>query len=411
MIRTCILILCLCTTFLSMSIGQGFRVDSFSRNGQMTWTDNQTNGHYRVEWTSSLATSNWISDWSSLSQLSATGGVITAEVPMFYRVVHYPESSVVSGIEFRLVPAGGQPGGPQYHFYMSKYEITTEEYVEFLNDAEANQGSPRGSSMYFTDAGDIYMDSSMTASEMLFDISDSYVFRNTGTTVGERFWCFEDAKRRPIAGVSWYGALKFCNWMTLASGRTEAERCYSEGLDSTNWIPAHISYADWADGFDSQERWDWNTERTGFRLPMDDYEESASYFNEFYKAGAWSGSVNKQYGFGRDICDEQDANYIESADPYEAGTTPVGYYDGSDHGGIFQTRANENAFGIYDLSGNVREWLTDTDSSGVITRRSHRGEGFIRNPGYLRLDRRFDMLSPPETTEDYLGFRLVTAQP
>ncbi len=407
MIRTSVSIFCICAASVSMCVGQGFRIDSLSRNGQMTWTDSQTNGHYRIEWCSSLMTSNWLTDWSSLSQISATGGVLMADVPMLYRVVHFPESSAANNIKLRLVSAGGQPGGPQYNFYMSKYEITTEEFIEFLNNAEANQGSPRGANMYFTDSGDIYMDSSMTASEMMFDISDSYVFYNDGTSLGERFWAFPDANLRPITGVSWYGSLKFCNWTTLAVGRGESARCYSEGVSPTNWIPAHISYSSWADGFDSQERWDWNTECSGFRLPMDDYTESASYFNEFHKAGAWNGSANSLYGFGRDTYDSQDGNYDQSGDPYEAGSTPVGYYDGTDHGGIFQTRANGNLFGVFDLTSNVREWSTDAFLSENMSNRSQRGGSWRDGKSSLTWRPTY----APNTTADDVGFRIVTMQP
>ncbi|MEE8434622.1 MAG: nickel-dependent hydrogenase large subunit, partial [bacterium] len=30
-------------------------------------------------------------------------------------------------------------------------------------------------------------------------------------------------------GVSWYGALKYCNWMTLAQEMNPSQRCYAEG--------------------------------------------------------------------------------------------------------------------------------------------------------------------------------------
>ena len=77
--------------FPSLSVPSGdFVIHSFSRNGELSWVDTNTNGHYRTEWSSSLMPTNWLSDWSHLTQLPSTGGVITVAVPMFYRVMHVP---------------------------------------------------------------------------------------------------------------------------------------------------------------------------------------------------------------------------------------------------------------------------------------------------------------------------------
>jgi len=57
------------------------------------------------------------------------------------------------------------------------------------------------------------------------------------------------------------------------------------------------------------------------------------------------------------------ANYEDSGDPFETGdypwTTPVGYYDGSDHGGLYQTTDGRSPYGAHDMAGNVHEWLND----------------------------------------------------
>ena len=41
----------------------------------------------------------------------------------------------------------------------------------------------------------------------------------------------------PVCGVSWLGVAKFCNWLTLATGRGEAALCYGEGTNTTDWAP------------------------------------------------------------------------------------------------------------------------------------------------------------------------------
>ena len=71
------------------------------------------------------------------------------------------------------------------------------------------------------------------------------------------------------------------------------------------------------------------------------------------------------HAYGRDPLTNLDANFRDSGDPFDDpdpavyATTPVGYYDGTNHGGVFQTNPNNNRYGIFDMSGNVWELLND----------------------------------------------------
>lgn len=394
--------------FLSPPVGANdFEITSFSRNGEISWDDTNTNGIYRIEWASTL-TGEWHSTWSDQSSIWATGGVLSAKVPMFYRVVHWPRQTN----EMMLVAGGGQPQGPSYDFYMAKYEVRNEEFAEFLNNAQANTNNPRGANMYFADSGDVYMDNSQQGDESLFDISYSRLLYNINNAVGSRYTVYNDYIGHPIVGMSWYGALKYCNWLTINSGRGEAQQCHSEGMHRTNWHPANLTYEQWADDFDDLERLEWIQDYSGFRLPMDDYTEAANYYNEFYKAAAWNGASNSVYAFGRNSIDGQDANYGASGDPFEAfaiETTPVGYYNGTDHGATFQTRANANFYGIYDLSGNVKEWMSDHDLPGSENRQP-RGGGWRSVSSTCETSVRGATMGAA-WSDDNTGFRVVTTHP
>lgn len=333
------------------------RGDDFSithiGSGSITWDDPHGNGVYTVQWASNLGDPEWSSDWMSLQQIAATGGQITASIPMFFRVVHYP--AVTN--DMVLVPGGGQPLGPTHSFYMARYEVTVSQYCEFLNNAEQNPSNGRGSNMYFVSNGDVR---TAESGSYLFDISDSYLIYDKDAPLGQRYSIFPPGNSdHPITGVSWYGAVKYCNWLTIEDGLGEAERCYSEGISGQNWHPVNLTDAEWQLGFEIAQRLTWINDYAGYRLPMV-FSEEAGYFDEFYKAAAWNGTSNTKYCYGRETMTPSDCNYRDSGDPYEIysiQTTPIGMYDGGTHGG-FVTSSNQNQYGIFDLSGNVSEWGT-----------------------------------------------------
>lgn len=61
-----------------------------SQNGAViSWDDTNSNGTYSVEWSSSLS-DDWTDSWSSVVGIKSTGGMISASVPLFFRVVHHP---------------------------------------------------------------------------------------------------------------------------------------------------------------------------------------------------------------------------------------------------------------------------------------------------------------------------------
>ena len=170
---------------------------------------------------------------------------------------------------------------------------------------------------------------------------------------------------RPVVGVSWYDALVFAGWLNKKSGKDDY-RLVSE---------AEFEYA----------------ARAGTTTAYPWGETPDHNFANFGKIDGTSlgGEAN-----GRDV-------WIDT-------TSPVGSFP-------------PNAFGLYDMHGNVYQWVADcyqpnalllpTDGSvvkdGNCTVRVMRSTSFTSNPHTLRSANRAGQYPPTLRGRNYLGFRVA----
>ena len=203
---------------------------------------------------------------------------------------------------------------------------------------------------------------------------------------------YRDGDNYPAYHVSWYDALVYCNKRSIAEGLTP---CYSIN-DSTN-------PEDWGDvPISSNSTWNsvecnWNA--NGYRLPTEaEWEYAARAGDNTVDSLTYSGTsdVNKLGDY---------AWYYDSANDntHEVGTKLP------------------NAFGLYDMSGNVWEWCWNiyTDSYNTTTEggndptgvsvgsnRVIRGGGWNKESGYCSVSCR-GYTDGPYFCGNILGFRVV----
>ena len=215
-------------------------------------------------------------------------------------------------------------------FYMSKYEITNQQYCDYLNSAYPSQIKvDGGSGIVYASSDDLcdypYCDTHSYDAHSQIDYSGGVFSVNIkdGTT---------DMSNHPMVELSWYGAVAYCNWKSQQGG---LERCYNLST------------------------WECDFTKDGYRLPTEAQWE--------YAARGGENSPYYRYPWGNTI-DGSMANYEGSGDPYETGaypwTSPVGYYDGG------QTPTGTdmaNGYGLYDVAGNVYEWCNDWYDAGYYS--------------------------------------------
>jgi hypothetical protein len=136
--------------------------------------------------------------------------------------------------------------------------------------------------------------------------------------------------------VSWWDAVKWANARSESLGFTPC--CYTDAAKTTGYRTGRRNVANDA------VRWD----ADGFRLPTEAEWGKAARGGLAGQHSPWP-SLGGSYSAHID-CSR--ANYYNC----KSSTTPVGYYDGQ------QTPAGgdmANGYGLYDMAGNVWEWVGD----------------------------------------------------
>lgn len=189
---------------------------------------------------------------------------------------------------------------------------------------------------------------------------------NVALDNSERRALGKSTMKNPVEQVSWYDAIMFCNRLSEKRGLTPVY-AVDGNTDTKKWnYRPHKNYR--IDGIVTQD-----TSATGYRLPtVEEWQYAARGAQDYRYAGSDSlgevGWYNGNSGYS---------------------THPVG-------------KKKANGYGLYDMSGNVREWCWDLDYNDS---RCYCGGTYFDSAYYCEVS--YKDINYAKGYGDDMGFRIV----
>lgn len=249
------------------------------------------------------------------------------------------------------IPHSNGRGTVNYAYRASRLEITTSQWMEFINAFAPFSNSPldhTGPARWGAQRAQL-----LPSGNWLMGLGSG---PNTATL--------------PIGGISWRDAARYCNW--LHNNKEVSLAAISTGAyDTTTW-----GVRDSVTGLfpDARDR----MPGAKFFLPsIDEYLKATHYDPNRFGTGqggywGYKNMSNQIPVPGLPGEGTTNAGYLPGGDPFAAWNIPLGAY------------ANQqSAYGLFDTSGGGAEWIESIDTVNVVSSRPFAGSYAAMSPTSL----------------------------
>jgi sulfatase modifying factor 1 len=266
-------------------------------------------------------------------------------------------------------------GAVAYTYRIGKYELTSGQYVAFLNAVAG------------VDTYGLYNP---------YMWSDTYgckIARSGGGTPADPYMygVAADAANRPVNYVSWGDAARFVTW--LATGQPTGPQGLSTTEDGSYYLNGAMT--------DAQLNAVTRKPNATWVIPSEDEWYKAAYYDPAKPGGAgyWDYATRTNATPGRDM--SESTNPGNNAN-YGAGPIDPPYYTTV----VGQFGLSPSPYGTFDQSGNIREW-NETLIPPPYSDRGQRGGHFLNEPYYMPASNRWGGSPSGEGFYDGLRIGLV----